>query len=156
MTDKEIEQLIEKKLAETKFKESQVSFNLPYFKTRNLLWQDWTPTYSANGSMTFTSVTTHIARYCQIGKIVFFQIEARGTTGGTASDGLEFTLPITNKNTLDSDIAGGCIVVDGVYLSGLFYLVGGGSTIRVKKYDNSNYSLGANRGLVVQAFYEVV
>ncbi|GAI12869.1 unnamed protein product, partial [marine sediment metagenome] len=42
-------------------------------------WKDWTPTYSAANAMTWTSVTTNIAKYAQIGKIVFFILYASGT-----------------------------------------------------------------------------
>ena len=72
-------------------------------------WTDWAPDYSAGGSMTFTSVTTIRARYCQVGKILFFQIRATGTTGGTISATIRCTLP-TSVITL---VSGGAEVRDG-------------------------------------------
>lgn len=64
-------------------------------------WTAWTPTYTPNGSMTFTSVTTTTARYKKNGKTLMFELNVSGTTGGTASNNISFTLPsgITAKNS---------------------------------------------------------
>jgi hypothetical protein len=58
-------------------------------------WETWTPTYSASGGGAFTTVTTTIARYAQIQKLVFVNIDATVTTLGTASGFMQFSLPIT-------------------------------------------------------------
>jgi len=47
-------------------------------------WFNYTPTYSASGSMTFTSVTTDHAIYRVSGGEVVFKHRAYGTLGGTA------------------------------------------------------------------------
>lgn len=57
-------------------------------------WFNWTPSYSASGSMTFTSVTTRIALLCLKGRTCILQIQADGTVGGTPSESLRFSLPI--------------------------------------------------------------
>jgi len=63
-------------------------------------WIDWTPVYTPNGSMSFTSITTTTARYKQTGKTFVFELNVSGTTGGSASTNISMTLPsgITTKN----------------------------------------------------------
>lgn len=59
----------------------------------------WSPTWGATGSMTFTSVTTHWANYFRVDDWVFYEVGAQGTTGGTASTAITFTLPATPSNS---------------------------------------------------------
>lgn len=120
-------------------------------------WQAWTPTYSAGGSMTFTSVTTNIARYVIIGKTVHFQIGAKGTTGGTASNYIGFTLPITAANTDQTDVGGGAMIIDGSSGdgAGAWATLLAGDIVRVFKPDFANWALGTNREIVVNGTYEI-
>ena len=57
----------------------------------------WTPTYSATGAMTFTGVSTTSANYTQVGKLVFFQLDAIETcllyTSPSPRDGLLSRMP---------------------------------------------------------------
>lgn len=117
-------------------------------------WTAWSPTYTGSGSMTTSSENTVLARYTQIGKTVFFQIVATMTTGGTASNSLIFTLPITAVYGASNEIAGGCTVTDAARQAG-FYIGTSTTTIACRKYDNSNFALAANRSLSCQGFYEV-
>ncbi len=57
-------------------------------------WFNYTPTYSASGSMTYTSVTTSYAKFNIIGKSVHVVLLATGTTGGTADIALRATPPV--------------------------------------------------------------
>lgn len=57
-------------------------------------WFNWTPTYSAGGSMTFTSVSTSLAQFSIINTTCTLQLLAIGTVGGTPSFALRFTLPV--------------------------------------------------------------
>ena len=57
-------------------------------------WETWSPTYTAS-SGSFTTVTTNLARYMRIQKMVTAQIMFTITTIGTASGRPFFTLPIT-------------------------------------------------------------
>ena len=59
---------------------------------------NYTPTYGASGSMTFTSVTTTTAQFKIDGTMATIYVYAAGTTGGTASYGLRFSLPVTSSN----------------------------------------------------------
>jgi hypothetical protein len=65
--------------------------------TIGAVWETWTPTYSAS-SGSFTTITTNVARYALIQKIVIVRIDATVTTLGTASGFMNFTLPITARD----------------------------------------------------------
>lgn len=60
-----------------------------------LVWANWSPTYGAGGSGTFTIVTTSVARYVRIGRLVHCQIDATGTIGGTPNHAISYTLPVS-------------------------------------------------------------
>lgn len=61
-------------------------------------WTDWTPTYTPNGAMTYSSVTTTFARYKIVGKELRFRIAVTGTVGGVPSNYIAFSLPATVVN----------------------------------------------------------
>ena len=108
----------------------------PYFDT-------WTPTYTGSASMTYTSVTTSVAKYEQIGKRVSFHIEAFGTVGGTPDHSVEFTLPVT---AVDSLCVFAASWIDGgsVSQAGIAELTST-TKVQVRKYDASNWTAGTNR-----------
>lgn len=116
-------------------------------------WQDWTPSYSAGGSMTYTSVTTTYAKYIQIGKTVFFRLRSSGTTGGTASNELKFTLPV---NRADTDVTnmGATYVVDGGVTGGVGYSDNANQCV-IRRYDSANFALSTARQIVINGCYEV-
>lgn len=117
-------------------------------------WTTWVPTFTAGGSMTWTSIT-YQARYCRIGNVVIFSIYALGTTGGVASSRLNFTLPIAPANAVANSVPnGGCKVENAGALSG-FWELSTGSTVSVATYNLSNWVLAANQGIYVSGTYEV-
>lgn len=125
-------------------------------KNRSYDWNDWTPSYSAGGSMTYTSVTTNIARYKRFRDYVLFQIRALGTTGGVADTNLRFSLPVIAKNvtTAYNNVAGW--VDDGGSVCGFGTTnLGDGATMAVYRYDLGSYGLGANRGFSISGLYEI-
>jgi hypothetical protein len=68
------------------------------------MWGAWTPTLTW-ATATPASLTT-IARYCQIGKTVYFTVYLN-STDSNATTGLEITLPVTAKdNAANVAIAG--------------------------------------------------
>ena len=117
-------------------------------------WTAYTPTYTASGSMTYTSVTTNIARYIKIGRITFFELDASGTTGGTASTKLIASLPVTAATGYK--IAGVSIVSDGGVLQMGFYEENSTTQIEVFVTTNqtTNWGLGASRRIIVNGYYE--
>jgi hypothetical protein len=66
----------------------------PAALTTDVDWTNWTPTLGAVAPMTLAGTSIIFARYCQIGKVVFFTLKFTGTTGGTASNQITFTLPV--------------------------------------------------------------
>ena len=106
-------------------------------------WFNYIPTYSATGSMTYTSVTTNLAKFSISGKTVHLIFGFIGTTGGTASYGISFTLPVS-KSGSDNNLGFACFVYDGTYM------MGGGFSIdadkmEVYKYNYANWGLGETK-----------
>jgi hypothetical protein len=110
-------------------------------------WTDWTPTYTPNGSMTFTSVTTTTARYKKNGKTLMFELNVSGTTGGSASSNITFTLPsgITTKNSsylvcyMNNNGTGttGYVRFDGSNNAGLYKIDAGNFTLGTTGFTGS-------------------
>lgn len=122
-------------------------------------WKTYVPTYSGSGGMTFTAVTTDQAFYRRDRGLIFIDVQATGTIGGTPTDVLYATLPISSlantfqplaANVFDSDSGGG--LVSGV---------GGITTstptgiIRVSKFDGSVWAAG-DGGFQVTGFYRPI
>ncbi len=115
-----------------------------------LFYTTWTPTLGAAGSMTWTPTTVNQADYWTSGNIVYFIVDATGTTGGTASNALTFTLPITPSGAIQ---VYGMALWDGFNGIGV-WSTNSGTTVNVFKGDNTNYSLGAGRYIKVAGFYK--
>lgn len=116
----------------------------PIFETRVLSWQ---PTFSASGSMTYTSVSMVSIGYKVAGSSFQYAILARGTTGGSASNQLKFTIPfIVGSSYNYQTLAGYCRDGGGTYVLG-YSSVSNNNTVSVDKYDNSNFGLGTDREL---------
>lgn len=118
-------------------------------------WPDWfnyLPTYSATGSMTFTEVTTEIAKFRVRGKSVEIQLRAYGTTGGTANYSLLATLPIAHSEIFP--VAAAANYRDAT--AGIQPVGTGGllsATARVNRADGTLYGLGTGRYLVLSGTY---
>ena len=128
------------------------------FDIAQLPWQTWSPTFDASASMTWSgSPTTVIARYAQLGKTVFFEVNRYATTGGTPSPICRFTLPIVAAFAdANSTLGGGCAVaVSGSWLGGFYYLSSNGSTVNVLVFDQRNYDGAATAQINVSGCYEV-
>ena len=115
-------------------------------------WQTWVPSYSASGSMTYTSVTTTKARYMLVGKTFIYELRASGTTGGTASSTITFTLPVTLQSN-DSQSCGSSIVTDGATISGVSF-PGSTTSVSIRRGDASNFGLGTGRNIAVSGTLE--
>ncbi len=112
----------------------------------------YTPTYSASGSMTFTSVTTSLGVYTIRGSTCWHHIDSTGTTGGVASTSLIYSLPVVATSSLGT--LGGAIIAEAGTTGGFAFLntiTQGGAS----RYDNANLGLGANRRFRVNAVYSI-
>lgn len=121
-------------------------------------WFNWTPSYSASGAMTWTSVTTNTAKFRIERDACFFMIDADGTTGGTASNHLYATLPVAEFASQvaagggDSDTpAGGTNGFAGVWR--IIAAVPG--KLEITRYDSQNYALGAAATARFTGFYQI-
>jgi len=115
-------------------------------------WFNYTPTYSGSASMTFTSVTTTVARFRVTGTLVFVHIYATGTTGGTASNNLQATEPIPGDAVLHifatqyrDATSGGTAVGSGWRQQTTGFIC--------RRADIGVYGLGAGRIMLVTGFY---
>lgn len=118
-------------------------------------WFNYTPTYSASASMTFGTVTTTVAKFCVVGNMCTLQVRATGTTGGTASTDLTITPPVNSANAYSS-LAGSAIYDGGSPNAAARVMFNNNvALISVGKYDGSNFSLGAARGLAVNGSYQI-
>lgn len=115
-------------------------------------WASWTPTYGAGGSMTYTSVTTNVGVYQRHGSRVDFMLSATGTTGGTASTSLTFTAPVAASGEQGSLT---CFINENGSFYGGTAVFSSSTTVAVRKYDTSNFSLGVSRSVVVSGHYRV-
>jgi hypothetical protein len=117
----------------------------------------YTPAYGANGSMTYTSVTIRNAKYLFTGDDeVLLWCSMNGTTGGTASTGLYFDLPVDAASSSNAIIIGQAIIRDatsGAHVQARCQ-IGSDSTIcEIFKSDSSNWGIGANRSFFVTILY---
>ena len=115
-----------------------------------VVFSSWTPTYGGISSMTYTSVSTTHAVYAQSGKSVYFSIRADGTTGGTASGAITFTLPVTAER---ANHTFSCFVTDGSTVAG-WAANSSATVVQVYKYNTVNYGLGSGRVIAVSGTYE--
>jgi hypothetical protein len=121
------------------------------------VWTSYAPSYYAETG-TWGSITTWVARYCQMGKTVFVQVHATGTTGAGAT-ALGFSVPIVPLQVgAVPDIANGALTINA-----------GGTTYRVGivNYDTTQSKMlvrgdnalvwtnAAGNGFSCQIFYEV-
>jgi len=117
-------------------------------------WTDWTPTYSAFGSMTYTGITTNVARYKLIGKTLYIELQFDGTTGGSASAGITVSLP-NSASPKTTGTRTPCVIRDaGTYEIG-FIEYGGADGIYFRRLAVVNYSLAANTGGSISAIIEL-
>jgi len=119
-------------------------------------WFNYTSSYSAAGSMTYTSVNTDIAKFRVEGTKCSVMIGARGTTGGTANTYISISLTINTSNNVGDFISGGgAMVYDSGSKAGIFYFRHTEQEVRVEKYDGSNWGLGAVKDVKFSGFYEI-
>ncbi len=110
-----------------------------------------TPTYGANGSMTFTSVTTSTCSYTQIGKFVFIRFDITGTTGGTASDEITISMPVATKAVNQAAIVRS---IDGTSGVAEAYFGDSDDLLHVFKSGGGNWGLGSGKRIIATVWYE--
>lgn len=111
----------------------------------NLFKEDiasWTPTVTASGSMTVSSVTINHAEYEEGNNTVDINFSFDATLGGTVSNQIYITTPLTIST--DWAMSGTALIqTGGAWGMGAIYGDHTSSAIRVFKSDLSSYSSGA-------------
>lgn len=134
---------------------AEYTWSVPTFDSKNLIQRpifetrilDWQPIFSASGSMTYTSVSILSIGYKVAGSSFQYAITARGTTGGSASNRLIFTVPfVVGSSSNYQTFVGYCRDGGGTYVLG-YSPVSNNNAVSVGKYDNSNFGLGTDREL---------
>ncbi len=135
------------------------TWSVPTFTASNLIqrpiyetgWNSWTPLVSATESMTWNNSVTAQYYYKLSGEIIFYDVYAQGTTGGSASYGLMLTLPFTPP-------AGkigysGCSGRDGGgSIACANETPGNENHFTCRKYDGGNWGIGDNRAMFAKIF----
>lgn len=116
-------------------------------------WFSWTPSWDCEGSMTFTSVSLRKAQFKVIGDMVYMLLDASGTTGGTASTGIQATLPINaGDNYTRQAIA---IYASGSENTGYALIQSSDNKILFRKADTSNWGLGTGKYVFFNGAYNI-
>jgi len=116
----------------------------------------YAPTYSASGSMTFTSVTAGYARYWRTTDLVRVSVYATGTIGGTLGQFIYVSLPVAPAMTGEPLVAfyrsaGGTPKLAIAYVNSTT-----GDHVAVGMPDASNWpATGASSSIVINGYYEV-
>jgi hypothetical protein len=102
-------------------------------------WTNWTPTLTTqSGSLTSYTVTT--ARYKELGKIIFLDVDFTITNNGTGATSLFFSLP-TGKTPKNNNQIGAGRELNAT--GNMLQLIVEGSLVRVLTYNNG-YPAGTN------------
>jgi hypothetical protein len=138
------------------------SFNwsVPTFSNANLIqepvyetrWLGFTPTYSATGSMTYTSVTTGTNLYKITDKTLDCILFARGTTGGSASTTITATMPLTPDigatsfptNTIRTNAI---LIRNDNEEVGMLFIESQSNILTFRRDANANWTIGANKDI---------
>lgn len=102
-------------------------------------YTSYTPTLSVGGGSTYTSTTTTYAKYRQINKDVKVKANFTGTLGGSATDRIFVTLPVTTNG---DSLAGSAHVVDNGTRVGAFIHSVSTTQIEIQRYDSANFTAG--------------
>lgn len=117
----------------------------------------YTPTPSASGSMTWTSVTIGRADYIINGRNIDITVRGNGTTGGTASNALYYTVPFGTTDTSNAPLGYGTVVDNASAPTPARVTIGSGTPqiIQTYKADNSNFALAAGKTSNIHIAYDI-
>jgi hypothetical protein len=112
-------------------------------------WVAYSPTISAT-SGSFTTLVTN-ASFCQIGKTVHMAVSIGITTAGTASGGINVTLPVTAKTGIIAVGSGRENSATGNQLQA--YIAGTTATCQIWQYNNAT-TIASGRTVLFSLTYE--
>lgn len=115
----------------------------------------WSPTWTASGSMTISSVSVAVAEFVITGMVVEYWLKASFTLGGTASSQVRHTLPIVAALADNTSISNGDMYDGSTNLShGVWSSTGG--FVYNHKPTASNWTLGGSRQIRTTGRYYYV
>lgn len=117
-------------------------------------WFNYTTTYTCEGAMTYSSVTQNYCKFALVGTTCIIKMRAMGTTGGSASNAIYFTLPI-GASSMYGLTGASAAVFDGGGVKGAFIWERAADKCGIFKYDASNYALGGSEIISCQLHYEI-
>lgn len=126
---------------------TSVIINKPIYDTKVLVFL---PTYGAGGSMTYTS--SAIGTYKISGSTCTANVASTGTTGGSASTEITWTLPITpiasNYPVAANNVGVGSFVTGNMFVNSNY--------VSCYRYDRGLHGIGANAYLYGSVTYEIL
>ena len=110
-------------------------------------WMPYTWTATPSGSMTLASIVSVVGDFKIAGEQLFARISGTATTGGTASTGIDVTLPCDVANA-DAVLPQLAATYDGTSKLGYAYIFNTvpGHKVTITKADGTNWGLGAGKG----------
>jgi hypothetical protein len=123
----------------------------PIFETR---WMTWVPVYSASGSLTYTSVTSTVARYKICMQRILIELKSSGTLGGSASTDLYATAPFESALMGTTAMFFGCGIVASV-TANCYLTAGTPDKLSFSKYDFSNFATSGSCVISSVGSYEI-
>lgn len=119
-------------------------------------WFTYSPTWAASGSMTYTTVTTALAKFKIDGNTCTVKLATTaGTTGGSASPFITATPPVTILLQSSSVDLSHAYIVDGGTTDGHLRAEDDLAVLQFAKSDLSNFGLGADRVVRGTIYYEI-
>jgi len=124
----------------------------PIYETR---WIAWIPTLTCSGAMTYTSTNNYGRRFMLRNRICYFDCAEDGTTGGTTSNIIYFSVPIALAATAPTRFSCAGYIYDAAFFGA--FGTNGGNTDKIgcSKYNDANIGIGTFRDVVVSGFYEI-
>lgn len=115
-------------------------------------WFNYSPSYSCGNSMTYTSVTTDVAKWSVSGKMITVLLRAFGTIGGTPYIDIFATAPVNCATPLDTALVGN--TYDSGNKAGIALFDIANQKLRILKYDSSNWGTGSTKYILISGAYE--
>lgn len=109
----------------------------------------YTPSYTPDGSMTFSSVTVNYCKFAVTDRTCHYFVRVTGTIGGTPSAQVDVSLPISAANSNALCTNGDCDSVSGTVRDS-----GATSTCRCKRTDGASWTAGS-RYIRFSLVYEI-
>lgn len=115
-------------------------------------WFNWTPTYTGNGTLTYTSVTT-TAKFCIKGKTCYYYHYSNGTISGSGTS-IYITMPLSRALTDSYPTAGSGHTFDnGDEVASPQWA--SASSVQVKRFVGGAYGTGTSKIVTITGFYEI-